>query len=84
MEETKYYILFPNYTEGMKLESMFKKKKIKYTIVPTPRELSASCGISIMYDKEDENIIESVIEENNVTISGLHSVTKKAKNYYLD
>jgi hypothetical protein len=84
MEETKYYILFPSHTEGMKLETLLKSSHIKYTIVPTPRELSSCCGISIMYNPKDKEAIDGIIEDNAINISGKHSITKKIKNYYLD
>lgn len=83
MGEMRYYILFPSHTEGLKLESLLKTKKIKYTIVPTPRVLSASCGIAIMYNKEDEQKIKYLIDTHNVNTSGFHSVSKKVNNPYL-
>lgn len=82
MEQTNYYILFPSHTEGMKMDSLLRKNKIKHTIVPTPRELSKSCGICIMYNKEDEELIKNLIEENDIKNSGLHSLTKTIKNFY--
>lgn len=83
METIRYYILFPSHTEGVKLEAILKKEKIKNTIVPTPRELSASCGISIMYNKEDEERIKGLVHSNNVKVLGFHCVKKKVVNPYL-
>ncbi|MCR1935565.1 DUF3343 domain-containing protein [Clostridium tepidum] len=82
MEQTNYYILFPSHTEGMKMDSLLSKNKIKHTIVPTPRELSKSCGICIMYNKSDESIIRKLIKDNEIKISGLHSLTKTIKSFY--
>lgn len=82
MEQTNYYILFPSHTEGMKMDSLLSKNKIKHTIVPTPRELSKSCGICIMYNIKDENFIKGLIENNSINILGLHSLTKTIKNFY--
>jgi hypothetical protein len=84
MVETKFYILFPSHTEGMKMEDIFKKQNIKYTIVPTPRELSVSCGISIMYNKKDEDKIKILIEKNGINIGGMHALSKEKKNPYLE
>jgi hypothetical protein len=84
MEEKRYYILFPSHTEGMKLEALLKEAHIKHTIVPTPRELSSSCGIAIMYNLKDEQLIVRIIKDNDINISGKKSITKKIKNYYLD
>lgn len=83
MENIRYYILFPSHTEGVKLESVLKKGNIKHIIVPTPRELSASCGIAIMYNKEDEEKIRELIDCNSVKTLGFHYVNKKIVNPYL-
>lgn len=84
MNITRFYILFPNYTSGLALEALLKREKIKYTIVPTPRELSNSCGISIMYDEKDEEKIRLLVEENSIKINGFKSLTSEKKNFYLD
>lgn len=70
----KNYILFPNYSQGLKLESLLKANKIKYVISPTPRKLSSCCGISIMYNKVDEESIKALIEENSIEIKGLYTL----------
>lgn len=53
-----YYILFRNSTEGMALYNKLKAEGIKTTIAPTPRKLSTSCGISLMF--KDETQIEKI------------------------
>lgn len=68
------YILFHNYSNGLELESFLKKNGIKYTISPTPRKLSTSCGISIIYKKEDEEAIKRIIEENKIDIKGFYRI----------
>lgn len=68
------YILFPNYSQGLKLESCLKADKIKYVISPTPRQLSSSCGISIMYNKKDEEDIKTIIKDNSIEITGLYTL----------
>jgi ribosomal protein L7Ae-like RNA K-turn-binding protein len=78
----RHYILFQNYLNGLALEALLRKEKIKYTIVPTPRELSISCGISIQYEKEDEQRIESLIVENSIKTLGFHSLEKTYANFY--
>lgn len=70
----KNYILFPNYSQGLKLEALLKKNNIKYVISPTPRKLSSSCGISIMYNKKDESTIKSIIKGNSINVKGLFSL----------
>ena len=78
----KHYILFSSHSSGLALEKIFKKDGIKYTIVPTPRELSTCCGISMEYNKEDEEIIKKIIETSNINILGFNSLDKVYKSYY--
>ncbi|CAM2959050.1 DUF3343 domain-containing protein [Hathewaya histolytica] len=83
MEKLEYYILFPNYTEGMKLESILKENKIKYIISPTPRQLSSCCGISIKYEKENEGKIKSLVKENKINTEGFFPLKRVIKNFYV-
>lgn len=82
MREVKHYILFPSYNVGLLLESKLKKERIKYTIVPAPRQLSTCCGMSIMYDREDEDKIKEIIRINSIEVSGFHSIETNNRNYY--
>jgi hypothetical protein len=82
MEELKNYILFPSYNQGLALETILKREKIKYTIVPTPRELSTCCGISIQYNKNDEETIKNLAELNSIQIIGFHSIVKNYSDFY--
>lgn len=77
MEDNNYYILFPNVTEGLKLEKHLVENSIKYTIVPTPRELSKCCGICIMYASEDESSIRLVVEKHGIKTEGFKSLPKR-------
>lgn len=81
-DQIKNYILFSSYTNGLALEALLKKEKIKYTIVPTPRELSVSCGICIEYKKEDEEAIRKLIENNSINIIAFQSIKKQYKKFY--
>ncbi|MGE5632122.1 MAG: DUF3343 domain-containing protein [Caulobacteraceae bacterium] len=71
MEKMDYYVLFPNVNEGLKLEKLLKENSMKYTIVPTPRELSKCCGICIKYAVEDERAIKELIERHEIKIEGI-------------
>ena len=70
----KNYILFPNHSQGLKLETYLKANNIKYVISPTPRKLSKSCGISIIYKKKDEEDIRKIIKENLIEVEGLYTL----------
>lgn len=70
----KNYILFPNFSQGLKLESLLKEEKIKHVVSPTPRKLSTCCGISIMYEKKDEDRIKKIVENNSIEVLGFYTL----------
>jgi hypothetical protein len=72
----KYYILFESYNWGLSLEAKLKSEKIKYTISPTPREFSVSCGMSIIYNVKDEDRIKEIVEKHNIRIKGFEKIDK--------
>jgi len=74
------YILFPNHGEGLRLEENLKTYGINYVIVPTPRELSLSCGISIKISLNDRDRVEELIKEKDIRILGIHELDKKNKD----
>lgn len=73
----KYYILFDSYNWGLSLEAKLKAAKINYTISPTPREFSVSCGMSIMYHVEDEEKIREIVDKCDIKIRGFYTLEKR-------
>ncbi|WP_207750703.1 DUF3343 domain-containing protein [Anaeromonas gelatinilytica] len=77
------YVLFPSHSDGLALEKKLKEKSMKYTISPTPRNLSKCCGISIMIDPKILEDVKSIIEENkDIKISGIHTIERKTRNWF--
>ncbi len=65
---TQHYILFRNHTSGMALYQGLKEKNIRTVIAPTPRSASTSCGISLMFLAEDQEVIRKYIAEYQMDI----------------
>lgn len=72
-----YYILFNTHTDGLMTAKKLKENNIKYTIVPTPRQLSKCCGIAIKYEHEDEKAILDIIDKYEIKILGLYNLERK-------
>ncbi len=70
----KYYVLFPNHLNGLKLNEILKNEKIENTIAPTPRKLSSCCGMSLLVREEDIPDIERIISRDMVEILKIASV----------
>ncbi|MBC2579834.1 DUF3343 domain-containing protein [Clostridium sp. DJ247] len=80
MGKAKNYILFPSLTEGMKLETLLQKERLKYDIVSVPSKIGSACNISIMYNKKDEEKIKKLADKYGVKILGFYSLDKKGKH----
>lgn len=77
------YILFPSHTDGLALEKILKSERIKYTIVPTPRELSKSCGITIMINPDDEEKVREILDINpEIKVNGIHTIERKRRGWF--
>ena len=48
-----YIISFNSTHQAIKCDKAFGKNEIDYTVLPTPREISQSCGMSIRFGLED-------------------------------
>ena len=72
----KYYVLFPNHINGLKLNEILRRENYKATIAPTPRELSTSCGISLLIREEDVENIKKIMERDHIETLGIASIEK--------
>jgi len=61
----EYQILFFTHTGAIKFERMLKKKKIPCELMPVPRTLSSSCGVSarIVFEGKITELIEDEVEK---------------------
>lgn len=72
-----YVIAFDSTHHAIKSEKEIKSQKINIKTIPTPREISVSCGLSIKFDYNDLNWIKDIIHENNLSTSGIYKIYRK-------
>jgi hypothetical protein len=65
-------ILFDTNSSVMKAEAVLLRAKQAIKLIPTPRELSSDCGISIRFDWNQKSGIEMLLEQGQVHFSGIH------------
>lgn len=69
----KFYFLVFNNTHGaMKAESYLKGKEIRITIMPTPTQITKSCGISIIISEENLDQVKTIVAEGGIEIKGIY------------
>lgn len=76
MEEQFYVIVFESTHYAIAAEKLFKDKGYKFDIIPTPRQITHSCGLSIRFIKQDTKDIEKQMKEAKIIIKGIYEMQK--------
>jgi hypothetical protein len=80
--EYRWYILFPNHHHGLRLNRELKQMGIKSQIVPTPREASSCCGMSLIVEEKDLERINKIIADLELTIEKMVKLPVKTNWQY--
>ncbi len=73
----KYYLItFPSTHSAMAGQS-YLREKVKFMIMPTLREISSSCGISIRILQEDFLLAKSLMEQSDIKGYQIYAIEGK-------
>lgn len=75
-------ITFKSTNHAMKSELVFKDEKIKFRTIPTPREITHSCGLAIKFDLIDVEWVKEIVDKNQLDIEGIFKVVKAEKDSF--
>ncbi len=68
-------ILFDTNTSAMRAEAVLVRANQVIKLIPTPRELSSDCGISLRFDWNMKSEIESHLDRAKVEFAAIHQLT---------
>lgn len=74
MKEFFYIIAFDSTHHAISTEQALKNAKKEVMIIPTPREITASCGLSLRVKKEDISFLKEQLKEKNMSYRGIFRV----------
>jgi hypothetical protein len=69
-------ITFKSTNYAMKSELAFKNEEISFRTIPTPREITHSCGLAIKFDLEDTVLAKKIVDKNDLNIDGIFKIVK--------
>lgn len=69
-------VTFKSTHHAIKGESIFKENGIPFKTIPTPREITLSCGLSLRFNLEDINKVIELIENDTLAINGVYKFEK--------
>ena len=75
-----YIISFNSTHQAIKCDKIFGKNEIDYTVLPTPREITQSCGISIKFSIENIDNIKEIVNQNQIEYKGMYKISKQDGN----
>ncbi len=67
-------VLFNTNSHAMRAEAVLLKAKLVVKLVPTPRQLSSDCGVSLRFDWADNGRVTTLLEQARVEAAGIHEL----------
>ena len=71
-----YIVSFNSTNHAMRLDKLLIENSVKATTLPTPREITASCGISIRFLYQDIESVKNILIQNNIEYKGIYKITR--------
>lgn len=65
--ETYGVALVPSTQEAMQAETLAKGEGLQVRIIPTPEKIFASCGFSLKYSLDEEQLLWKLLKAHDVT-----------------
>ena len=69
-------ILFHTTSSVMRTEKLLLKAGFKIKLIPTPREFSSDCGISVRFEWDNREPIRLLLEVERVEFEAIYSISK--------
>ncbi len=70
-------ITFPNTHFAIQAEDVMKDKNIFYRTIPTPREITRSCGLSIIFQLEDMDKVVNLFNTKALEALNVYKLVKE-------
>lgn len=71
-----HIVSFNSTNQAIKCDKVFGSSNIRYAVLPTPREITKSCGTSIRFLLEDIEDVKRIIKDNEIEYKGIYEITK--------
>ncbi len=88
IETTMNVITFRSTHHAMKTEKALKNANLDIKMIPTPREITASCGLSIKFKDEDRDaifeILRKLVSEEGIILKGVFKIVRTKEKVELE
>ncbi len=81
MEKLFYCLTFDSTHYAIKIEKRMKEAALSGVMIPTPREVSASCGLSLKFLESDKDGMIGLLEEEDRERVSLYLIDRRTSEY---
>ena len=67
-------VLFHSSSHALRAEKVLQGAGIASKMIPTPRQLSSDCGMSLRVDRADVEQVAGALAEHEVPANGIHAI----------
>ncbi|HZK42732.1 MAG TPA: DUF3343 domain-containing protein [Syntrophomonadaceae bacterium] len=75
---------FQTTSHSLKAEKILKSVNMEFTTIPTLREISTSCGLSIKVRSSDYLKIKELLNKHKIQVAAIYKVDKIDNKNYLE
>jgi hypothetical protein len=79
LTEKHFVLLFHTTHETMHAESILKERRMRFKLVPRPRDIQDDCGLGLVIVKEDRSKVEAALVPEAVYIKAAFHIEKDGK-----
>lgn len=78
----RYIMVFKNTNDAVKGEEILKSKAVNSTMMPTPTQITQSCGICALFNEEELKKVDNIIEEKEISFKNVYEISSKGFALY--
>jgi hypothetical protein len=67
-------VLFHTSTAAMQAEAVLNRAHLPARLIPTPRELSSDCGLSLRFPWDQADHVRALLQQFRVETAGIHGL----------
>jgi hypothetical protein len=76
LTESHFVLLFHTTHETMHAESILKGRRMRFKLIPRPRDIRDDCGLGLVIVKEDRARVEAALTPEDVYIKAAFHIAK--------
>ncbi len=65
-------VLLPNTSSALRAEKALLAAGLRVKLIPTPRQFSSECGLSLRFSWEDTEAVQAALDRDGVPVSSIH------------